>query len=253
VVLKLRRGQLAQQVVLVVDRREGQVELRGPVGRATAGRRSDQLESLDDLPPELVEVLFRVAVELALEVHHDQAPAYEHEHREPLMLGEKGQERVERRGVGLRNGPQPARVGREASEQHRDRLGRRDVCRLDESPRQVDVEVLVVHRVAELVEHRRGPSLVRNDVAENADVLRLAIDLRAERVLTLLLALVEVTALEDVLDRKTANAKRALGQQLDVGRREELIQIEFSARRGFLEKRVGVVPRHQLLDRDPEP
>ncbi len=73
---QLGRDQLAQQVVMIVDRRHGQVDLGGPVRRPSLRRPAQTLELLDQFPPELIEPLpVRVGVERPFEERHHQRPA----------------------------------------------------------------------------------------------------------------------------------------------------------------------------------
>ena len=101
--------------------------------------------------------------------------------------------------------------------------------RLAEQPRKVGVELAVVDRVAELVEHRVGPALVRLDVAEHAHVA-LAVDVDAERVLVLAVACVEVAALASTGSMSRPRpCERAAGQRLEVGAREVRVEIDRAA------------------------
>ena len=93
--VELRREQLAVEVVLVVDGRGREVDLRRPVGRVAAVGPVQQLVLLDEVPPERVEVGVGIGVEAALEVRHHQHPAGEHEERGALRVGERGRDRVD--------------------------------------------------------------------------------------------------------------------------------------------------------------
>ena len=96
--------------------------------------------------------------------------------------------------VDLGDRPEPLDVADEASEQHRDALGR-ERMHAAEQPRQIRVHPGVVERVAELVEHRPGPVLGRTVVAEHAHVA-FVVDVDAERVLALPVAGEQVAAFE---------------------------------------------------------
>ena len=79
---------LAQQIVVVIDRRHDDVDLGRVVGGALRARRSrDLLEPFHEVPPEGVQVLFRVRVEPALEVGHDQDPPDDDLHGGPGLGG----------------------------------------------------------------------------------------------------------------------------------------------------------------------
>src|SRR5690606_39162440 len=62
-------------------------------------------------------------------------------------------------------------------------------------------DVLVINRMAELVEQHAHPPLAPPQVAEHPDVA-LAIDVGTEGVLILTFTLVEIATREDVVDRK---------------------------------------------------
>src|SRR4051812_388698 len=64
---ELRCRDLAEQVVVVVDGRQGHVDLAGPVVRPRPRWQRDALMALDEPPPERAEILIRIAVELTLE------------------------------------------------------------------------------------------------------------------------------------------------------------------------------------------
>ena len=122
--LELRRDELPVQVVLVVDGREREVDLRGPVGRvATVGPR-EQLEALDEVPPAARVVGVGIGVQPALEVRHHEHPAGEGEQRR--AAGDRraaGRARRGRRRSTPATAPQPLDVAHEPAEEHRDALG----------------------------------------------------------------------------------------------------------------------------------
>ena len=74
---------------MVVDGGDRYVDLGGPVRPISAGRALDELEPLDQIPPERVEVLsVGIGVELALEVGDDERPAGEDEPVGPAPGGQ---------------------------------------------------------------------------------------------------------------------------------------------------------------------
>src|SRR5206468_9979172 len=80
--LQLRGGDLPEQVVLVVGRRDGEVDLGGPVWRVPTVGPRQRLEALDEIPPEAVQILVGISIQLALERRHHRHPA-----RKVKMLG----------------------------------------------------------------------------------------------------------------------------------------------------------------------
>ena len=62
---------------MVVDGRDGDVDLGGPRSVRYLGRSANELEALDQVPPRLVELPLGVGVQVPLEVHHHQSPSSE--------------------------------------------------------------------------------------------------------------------------------------------------------------------------------
>ncbi len=118
-------------------------------------------------------------------------------------------------------------------------------------PREVGVALAVVDCVAELVEHRVHPPLARFHVAEHAHVTG-AVDVDAERVLTLAVTRVEVAAVEHRADVETESVVGAHGQRLEVGVGEQVVDGDGALSGWGLEERVVVVPRAQVGDRAAE-
>jgi hypothetical protein len=108
----------------------------------------------------------------------------------------------------------------------------------------------VVHRVAQLVEHRSHPALGGLHVAQHAHVVA-AVHAHAERVLALARPFEQVGARDHVAHVEAHGCKVALGQRHQVEVRVERIQAHLDGWR-LLEERVGVVPRPQRLGGDPE-
>ena len=116
-----------------------------------------------------------------------------------------------------------------------------------EHERKADVDVAVVGGVAELVQHRARPPLVRNVVAQHPHVA-LPIDVDAERVLALPLAGVQVALLHHRAHVEPEALIGTQGERLQVGGREVLVEIEAGDPWRLLEERVVVVPRAQVAD-----
>jgi hypothetical protein len=81
VVPELGCGEVAQDVVVLVDRGEGDMQLCGPVGLPfAAGWALDELYTFHEVPPQVVQVLaVGIFVEGLLIAVHDQSPAGEDE------------------------------------------------------------------------------------------------------------------------------------------------------------------------------
>ena len=76
---ELERHDRPVEIGVVVDRGDGDVDLRGPVRGAAPVRRRDSLVAGDELPPERVEIAVGVRVQPALERVHHEHPAREDE------------------------------------------------------------------------------------------------------------------------------------------------------------------------------
>src|SRR5205085_1591030 len=74
---------LAEQVVVVIDGRGGNVDLRGPVRGMPSIRPLHELETLDEVPPAVIVVAVGLRVEAALELRHPDDPASEDEQLPP--------------------------------------------------------------------------------------------------------------------------------------------------------------------------
>ena len=237
---------LAEQVVVVVDRRQRDMELAGPVVGPGPGRRRDALVPLDELPPERAEILIGVAVQLALEARHHLHPGGEDEHLAALHLEVA---RVARDlGRDAREALEERLVAHEAAVQHRDRLGRERVRRLPQDPRQLGVDREGVGRVPELVHHRPQPARARFAVREHPHVVA-PVDVGAERVLILAGARVQIAARQhgvDVVAERLEVGARGLTGSMCAERRVQRIVI---CGRQVLEERVGVIPGMQRLAR----
>ena len=242
---ELRRRDLAEQVVLVVDRRQRDVDLARPVVRAAApARRRDALVALDELPPDRAEILVGVAVELALEARHDLHPGREDEQLAALHLGVA---RIARdRGRDAGEALEERLVAHQPPVQHRDRLGRERVRGLAQQPRQLRVDREVVDGVAELVHHRREPARPRLAVREHAHVVA-AVDVGAERVLVLAVARVEVAARDHAVDVVAERLEVAAGDLDRIEVLERRLERVVAGRRRILEERIRVVPGLQRL------
>ena len=221
---ELRREQLAVQVVLVVDGRDREMDLRRPVGRAAAVGPAHVLVALDEIPPERVEVAVGIRVERALEVRHDQHPAREHEERGALRGRERRCDARRRvRSSTAATSRQPLGIAGEAAHEHRDPLGGERVRGAAEEPRERGVALAVVDGVAELVEHRVHPPFARLDVAQHAYVAG-TVDVDAEGVLALAVACVEVAVLEHRAHVEPEPVVGAQGERLEVGVDEEVVE-----------------------------
>ena len=119
----------------------------------------------------------------------------------------------------------------EAAAQHRDPFRRERVRASRHEPRQVAVDTLVVHGVAELVEHRLHPPFAGLHVAQDADVA-LAVDVDAERVLVLTLAPVQITVGEHRAHVESQPVVGPDGQRLEVGVEEQWVKVDRAARGG---------------------
>ena len=213
---------------------------------------ADELEALDELPPERVQILVGVAVERPLEVAHHELPAGGDEQAGRPCRGRARRAAARASGLGHSGvGDQPVGVSRQPPEQHRRRLGRQRVRRPTEEVRQRRVEPLVVDRVPELVQHRVHPVLGRPHVREHADVVA-AVHVDAEGVLALAVALVEVGAGEQALDVEADSVEVAPRQRLEILLGEPGIEVDLGGG-CLLEERIAVVPRAELVDADPEP
>ena len=98
------------------------------------------------------------------------------------------------RRVDTGDGGEPLRIERQATEEHRDALGREGVHRAHQ-PRELRIDVEVVDRVPELVQHRLGPVLTGHVVAQHAHVVA-TVHVDAERVLALPRAREQIAAIE---------------------------------------------------------
>ena len=247
---ELERHDRPVEIGVVVDGRDGDVDLRGPVGCAAPVGRRDSLVARDELPPERVEIAVGVRVEPALERVHHEHPAGEDEQldrscgaRPRLELGSFARAQAE-------DVLEPIAPPGQRAEQDRGRLGRDEVRRAEE-PRQVVPEAEVVDAVPELVEHRVCRLVGRHEVREHADVAP-AVDVDAERVLVLAVAGVDVAARDDALRLEADALDRPLRKGDDVRSLEVRIEIDGSVRRRLLEERVGVVPGPEVGRRAPE-
>ena len=73
------RRRCSVEIGVVVDRRDGDVDLRGPVRRIAPVGRRDALVTRHELPPDRVEIGLGIGVQRALELVHHQHPACEDE------------------------------------------------------------------------------------------------------------------------------------------------------------------------------
>ena len=246
--LELRGDELPVEVVLVVDGRDGEVDLRRPVGRVPAVGATHPLELLDEVPPARVVVGVGIGVEPTLEVRHDEHPAGEHEQR-PLAVPRRGGRRAPRR--------RPRRSRRRSSASRGLRASRPNSMATPSvvsawagsrrSHGQSSVELAVVHGVTELVQHRLGPPLVGLDVAQDPHVA-LAVDVDAERVLALSFARVQVAAGEHGPDVEAEAVVGAKGERFEVGVVEEGVEVDRAADRRVLEEGVVEVPGPEVVD-----
>ncbi len=247
---ELERHDRPVQIGVVVDRGDGDVDLRGPVGGAASVRRHDSLVAGDELPPERVEIAVRVRVQPALERVHHEHPAGEDEKLDRscgthsrLELGALARAQAE-------NVLEPVAPPRQRAEQDRRRLGRDEVRRAEE-PRQLVAQAEVVDAVAELVQHRVCGLVGRHEVREHADVAP-TVDVDAERVLVLAVAGVDVAPRDDAVRLEADALDRPAGKGDDVRSLEVRIEIDCAVRRCLLEERVGVVPWPEVGHRAPE-
>ena len=79
-----------------------------------------------------------------------------------------------------------------------------------------------------------------------------AVDVRAVSVLILAGLLVQVAARENVLDRQADRLEEACGEIDDVSILVVAVEVDVVDARGFLKKRVVVVPRPHFFDADAE-
>jgi hypothetical protein len=114
---------------------------------------------------------------------------------------------------------------------------------------QLGIEVLLVHRVAELVEQRSHPVFVRAEIAEDPDV-RAPVDRQAERVLILPRPLEEIGAPQQLTNVEVDRPEVGLGQRVET--LSFVVAIEVDRDTVALEEGNLVVPRPQLRDPDPE-
>ena len=145
---------------------------------------------------------------------------------------------------------QEGRALGEALEHHGDPLGRQDVrlAAQDIGEGRGDVAA-AVDAVAELVQQRGGPVVVRLDVGQDADVA-FAVDVGAEGVRALPPGLVEVALEDDAVDGQADAGVELPAHLQDVGAGEGGVEVGVEDAGGLLEERVVVVPGHQLLDLD---
>ncbi len=188
-VVAIMAEQFAEHVVVVVARCDGEVDFCGPIRLVSAFGLSYELILLNHSPPEGVEVLVGVCVELLLEVIHHHRPAGEYKLLEAgvlvadlfyvgsLCVGE------------VEHLLHPCGVSAESPEEHCDRLGGEDVGRLFEQPGYLWVLEFVIDGVPQFVELRFHPGFVVFEVAEDSDVAFL-VDIGAECVGVLAVTLV---------------------------------------------------------------
>ncbi len=245
--MDLRGDELAEHIVVVVDRAHHHVYLRRPVGHVPALGALHELIPLHEIPPERVEILAGIAVEPALEVEHHLAPPGEDELFEAQRPRDRGRDP---RGVLVRNSERrlhPVRILREASEEHGG--GLREAARriAPQEEGKAAVDVLVVRSVAELVEDRLHPVAVVLHVGENAYVAG-AVDVGAEGVRVLAGTLVEVARREDILDRHADAGVERLRDLDGVLARVVPVEIQLAHLRQLLKIGIVIVPRPQILD-----
>ena len=243
--------QLAQHVVVVVGRGADDVDLAGVVGRVAALGPLQPLVLLDQVPPQLVQVLLGVLVQRLLEAQHHLAPAREDQQ---LVAPHAGAGGVEGRRRRARRRPSPRSQSpllAEPLEHHRHALGAQDVGVGPQHVGHARRDVLAgVDRVAQLVQHRAHPVLVGHDVGQHADVA-LAVDVGAEGVRALARLLVQVAALR-ARRRSAGRCRRRTRGTASGCRRLANTASRFAPKTAgdFLEERVVVVPGPQLVDGD---
>src|SRR5215210_7595851 len=82
---QLSSNEVSEHVVVVVDRRDRNVDLSGPVRLVPIGWALHQLELLDKIPPQFVQVVaVGVGAEVPLEVEHHKRQSGEHQPVRPL-------------------------------------------------------------------------------------------------------------------------------------------------------------------------
>ncbi len=201
-----------------------------------------ELEPLDEVPPEGVEIRVGVGVEGALEVRHHEDPSSEHEERGALRVDELVGQFVDERVVDRGDRGEPLGVARQATHQHRDALGGEGVGGAAQEPGERVVALSVVDGVSELVEHGVHPPLARFHVAQHAHIAG-AVDVDAERVLALAVARVEVAAFEHPAHVEAEAVVGAHRECLEVGVREQVVQVDRAFGGWALEERIVEVPR----------
>ena len=254
-VAQLGGEHLAEHVVVVVDRGAGEMGLGRPVRPVPPRRTLELLVALGVFPPQGIQVLLRVLVQVLLEVQHDERPAGEDQLPAAALPADRPGKPLDTCLVRARTVDQPARVLAQGPEKHRHAFRRQGLGGLPEVVWQTAVDVQVVDRVAQLVQRRRHPLGGGLDVAQRAHVGG-PVDAGAERVLVLPRALVEVAALQDVVDRQPDAPVEDAGDLDDVllGLPPvELVQVHLVRGRRCLEEGVVVVPGHQFRRGDLEP
>ena len=196
-------------------------------------------------------VALGIGIQPALEMGHHQHPAGEREQRRATGGGQAGSERLEVPLADFGDHPEPLDVSDQPPEQHRDALGRERMHAAQE-PGEIPIDLDVVERVAELVQHRAGPVLGRAIVAEDAHVA-FVVDVDAERVLALPVAGEQVAALQDGADVEAETVVGPHGERVEVALFEPRVEVHRSGSRRLLEEGVVVVPGTERIDGAVEP
>ncbi len=247
---ELRRDHLAEEIVVVVDGRGRDVDLRGPVGLVPFVRTAHELEALDEVPPARVVISVGLRVEAALEMRHDEDPPGEHEEVRAARGAQPRRELGNRRRRDPRHLFEPVGIADEPAASHRDALGEAQVHGAQQ-PRQLAADTVEVDRVAELVEHRLRPPFAGRVVAEYTDVAA-AVDVDTECVLDLARARCEIAARDDAADVEPDRVERADRERFEVGVTEVRVEVDADVAGRVLEEGIVVVPGAQPIDRDPE-
>ena len=122
---------------------------------------------------------------------------------------------------------EPRGFGGQSTHQLGDGLGGQRVRRLAQHPRQVAIDVLVVHAVAELVQDGRSPTLVGHQVVQRAHVA-FAVDVDTESVLVLARPGVQVGTGEDVAHLEAETVVGGGGQGHQVLALEQPVHVHFA-------------------------
>ena len=250
--LELRRDELTEQVVLVVDGRERR---RGssPPSRARGGRRGGAGAGTARRGPTSARVVVGVGVgvEAALEVGHHQHPAGEDEHRRAAAAARAGaRARRARRRIDAGDVGEPLRIAERAAR------------RAWRSPSVVSgcmrPQRATAGRGRRAGRRRAWPnscSIVSvqwssGDVVAQHPHVAAAVDVDAERVLALARTRQQVAARDDRVDVEADAVVGADGERHRGRRREPRVEIHASSAAGaVLEERVVVVPGPELVDR----